>query len=234
MTATHTEIRSADTSYSAATAAGRKLAAMPVRASLLLMLLPAMIPAMAAAKGETTRIEVARGKRPFLTLADPQIAGQFTIWTGPGTSTGPSDLVALDGAEHDIADWAGGPVEPPANLTVYKVRFFCAADASTPRETATSHQCYGMYYGLDPVTHQAFVQIPPEQDKQFPDNTRSIYRGVEGRWYRASARWETVVRPQIEAELATGPNDTYRWWEHQPAYTQPASSRTAVSATPRV
>ena len=45
-----------------------------------------VIPAIGAAKSETARIEILHGKRPFVTLAGADTAGQFTIWSGPGTS----------------------------------------------------------------------------------------------------------------------------------------------------
>src|SRR3954466_679205 len=176
MGATHTEICAAYTSYSAAPIRRRKLAAMPARSTLLLM---ALLPMVAVAAGETARIEIARGKHPFVTLTGADTAGQFTVWSGTGT-----------GGEHpgDIADWADGAVAPPDGLTVFNVRFFCTADASTPREAVTSHQCYGVYYGIDPHSRAGFIRIPPAADRTFPGNTRSIYQGVEGGWYRASGR----------------------------------------------
>jgi hypothetical protein len=219
MGTTQTEIRSGDTNYFAETAARRKLG--PVQIGPLTCLLLAL-PLLAGAQGETTRIEIAHGKRPFVTLSAPEDAGQLTVWSGPGTGLTQSG---------DIADWAAGTVAAPHNLNVFKVRFFCAADQTPAPVVATSHQCYGVYYGIDPQTRQGFIRIPPADDKQFPDNTRSIYRGVEGSWYRASGRWETLVRPQIEAALASNQPNGYSWYDQQHIYSPPASN-TAVSARP--
>ena len=96
-----------------------------MRLAILVVALPFLLalPRTGAAKGETARIEISKGKRPFLTLAGEESAGQFTIWSGPGTSS------AGTVGERDIADWSAGAVEPPRNLQVYKVRFYCARSA---------------------------------------------------------------------------------------------------------
>src|SRR5690348_6174341 len=153
------------------------------------------LPQTGAAKGETARIEISKGKRPFLTLSGEESAGQFTIWSGPGTASSAVN-------ELDIADWRIGAVEAPATLQVYKVRFFCAALGETPKESVPSSLCYGVRYGIDADSGLGYIQIPPEGDRDFPGNTRTIYRGVEGRWFLASERWEALVRPKLEAALA--------------------------------
>jgi len=197
------------------------------------------LPLAAGAKSETTRIEIAHGKRPFVTLSGPATAGQFTIWSGPGTSTGPADgpqqMALSDG---DIADWAAGSVELPQHkLAIFKVRFFCAAiqdPQDPPPEVTPSHQCYGVRYAIDPQTQQGYIQIPPAQDKDFPKNTQTIYRGVEGRWYRSSERWEELVRPRIDETLLVTPVE-YNYWRYQQPYIYtPPASRTAVGAKPTV
>jgi hypothetical protein len=193
------------------------------------------LPLLAAAKSETTRIEIAHKKKPFVTLNGPATAGQFTIWSGPGTSAGPPGAAgAMTTGEGDIADWVAGPVEPPARLAVFKVRFFCAAlqePGDAQPDVPPSHQCYGVRYAIDPRTQQGYIQIPPQGDRDFPKNTQTIYRGVEGRWYRSSARWEELVRPRINESLEVRPLDYYIY--QPPVYTPPAS-RTAVSAKPLV
>ena len=182
------------------------------------------MPQFGAAKGETARIEIARGKRPLLTLSGEESAGTFTIWSGPGTSKAAPD-------ERDIADWNAGAIEPPRNLQIYEVRFYCAALGDTPRETVPSSLCYGVRYGVDRDTGQGYIQVPPEHDRDFPDNTRTIYRGVEGRWFRASAGWEERVRPQLEAAL-TPPARSVD--PHTYIHTPPPQSHTAVSAKPSI
>ena len=200
-----------------------------LRAAIFLL---ALLPAAVDAKGETTRIEIASGKRPFVTLEGADTAGQFTIWSGPGTHSTQSSGAELPSTSRaDIADWEGGPVEPPTQLAVFKVRFFCAAEQEPQPSVPTSHQCYGVYYAIDPETGAAFVRIPPARDREFPDNAQTIYRGVEGSWYRASAHWEALVRPQIDAQLKNEPHDAV-YYQQPYIYTAPA--HTAVSAKPLV
>ena len=79
------------------------------------------------------------------------------------------------------------------------------------------------------ATARRFIQIPAANDKDFKGNTQSIYRGVEGSWFRASARWEALVRPRIDEALT--PRSGYGYQYQQPIY---AASRTAVGASPSV
>jgi hypothetical protein len=87
-------------------------------------------------------------------------------------------------------------------------------------------------YAIDPVSQQGYIQIPPERDKDFPGNTRTIYRGVEGSWYRSSQRWEELVRPRINEALLVRTVE-YNYWQQPHIYTPPPS-RTAVGARPTV
>jgi hypothetical protein len=200
-----------------------------MRLAILVVALPVLLalPRIGAAKSETARIEISKGKHPFLTLSGGESAGRFTIWSGPGTSS------AEAAGERDIADWNAGAVEPPRNLQVYKVRFYCAALGETPRETVPSSLCYGVRYGIDRDTGQGYIQVPPEHDREFPDNTRTIYRGVEGRWFRSSASWEERVRPQLDAALAPPARDPYPS-ERPYIYAPPSPAHTAVGARPSI
>jgi hypothetical protein len=198
-----------------------------MRLAILVVVFPVLLalPLTGAASSDTARIEISKGRRPFLTLSGEATAGQFTIWSGPGTR----ETVG----EHDFADWSAGAVEPPRNLQVYKVRFYCAALGETPRETVPTSLCYGVRYGIDRDSGQGYIQVPPEHDPDFPDNTRTIYRGVEGRWFRSSAHWEERVRPQLDAALAPPPRDPNSY--QQPyIHAPPSPSRTAVGAKPSI
>ena len=96
-----------------------------------------------------------------------------------------------------------------------------------PRERlGSSHLCYGVRYAIS-QDGQGYIQIPAAGDKDFKGNTQSIYRGVEGSWFRASARWEALVRPRIDEALTPDPSATYQY--QQPIY---VPSRTAVGASP--
>lgn len=210
-----------------------------MKATVLLAAL-LILPALSSAKGATTRIEIARGKQAVLTLAGPEEAGQFTIWSGPGTSVTMADGTSFTPTDPgDFADWIGGPVDAPRGLEVYNVRFYCAASGENARESVPSHLCYGVRYAYDRTGQRGYIQIPGTRDREFPLNGQSIYRGVEGSWYRASDAWDAVVRSRLlsarEAELETElraqrQNDYLR----QQRYIETRSSTRAVGATPKV
>lgn len=200
------------------------------RALVLVVLLAEA--AICGAKTATARIEIVQGRRTLVILDGKESAGQFTIWSGPGTAAGPPDgPMQMTTSPRDFADWIAGAVEPPKKLQMYTVRFYCAARGENARESVPSSLCYGVRYGIDRKTGQGYMQIPPSGDAEFAGNTQSIYRGVEGRWYRSSARWEEIVRPRIEAARASTSRDTYY---RDPNLYRPAPSRTAVSAKPTV
>jgi hypothetical protein len=205
-----------------------------MRLAILIAALLAM-PGLSAAKSETARIEIARGKQTLVTLAGEESAGQFTIWSGPGTSSGPPEGPGqMSTSDRDIADWRAGSVQPPRKLQVYEVRFYCAARGENARESVPSSLCYGVRYAIDRRSGQGYIQIPAANDAGFPANTRSIYRGVEGSWFRSSDRWEELVRPQVEAALAASARDSTYRYEQPYIYTPPTPSRTAVGARPTV
>jgi hypothetical protein len=189
---------------------------------------------LALAKEPTTRIEVGNGKRAIVVLTGAESAGQFMVWSGPGTSATNADGVTAPTGANDFADWAAGPVEAPQGLTVYSVRFYCAADAPG-HESIPSNQCYGVRYAVAPGA-RGYIQIPPALDPEFPLNMRSIARGVEGSWYRASARWDEAIRPRLAAALDSAQDGNIRrTYQQQPRiYRQSSPSTRAVGATPRV
>lgn len=204
-----------------------------MRLAILIAALLAM-PALSAAKSETARIEIAQGKQTLVTLVGEESAGQFTIWSGPGTSWTTPDGDQMSTTDRDIADWLAGAVQPPRKVQVYEVRFYCAARGENARESLPSSLCYGVRYAIDRKSGQGYIQIPTENDAQFPGNTRSIYRGVEGSWYRSSGRWEELVRPQVEAALTAGTRESTYRYDQPYIYTPPLPSRTAVGAKPAI
>jgi len=183
------------------------------------------LPGQARAKGAITQIEIARGKHALVTLADPDDVAAFTIWSGPGTQVTAADgTVSTPVHPGDIADWTAGAVEPPRKATIYRVRIYCAATDAPPAPGAPSYQCYGVRYAIDAKSGAGYIQIPAANDREFPNNTQSILRGVEGQWFRASELWERRVHPQIDAALAAQVKDN-TWLEDQPYIPAP----TAVS-----
>jgi len=156
-------------------------------AVLLNSLLILSVPTPLLAKGKTVKITIkgADLKRP-IEISDPKILENFQVWTGPGTST--AERPSL------IIDWSQGPVtKPPQSLRRYQVSFH-----TDPNERIV----YVVYYAFSPGAEQGYVYLPGESDEWARLNVRSIWRGVEGKWFRAWSAWERVARPLVEkAEL---------------------------------
>lgn len=152
-------------------------------AVLLNSLLILYVPAPLLAKGKTVKITIkgADLKTP-IEISDSRILANFQVWTGPGTST--ADRPSL------IIDWSQGPVtKPPESLRRYQVSF-----RTDPNEQIV----YVVYYAFSPKAEQGYVYLPGESDEWAGLNVRSIWRGVEGKWFRAWSAWERVARPIIE------------------------------------
>jgi len=158
-------------------------------AVLLNSLLILSVPTPLLAKGKTVKITIkgADLKTPIV-ISDPKILENFQVWTGPGTST--AERPSL------IIDWPQGPVtKPPESLHRYQVSFHGA-----PNDQIV----YVVFYAFSPGAEQGYVYLPGESDEWAGLNVRSIWRGVEGKWFRAWNAWEHVARPLIEkAEVTT-------------------------------
>jgi hypothetical protein len=152
-----------------------------------LLILSASTPLLG--KERTVKISISgAGLKSPIEISDPKILTNFSVWTGPGTST--ADQQGF------IIDWSKGPVrESTKTLRSYQVAFYAGAP---PNEQVV----YVVYYAFNPGTDPGYVYLPGEADELYSRNVRSIFRGVEGKWFRASSAWERVARPLIEkAEL---------------------------------
>lgn len=152
-----------------------------------------LLPVLAAAKSPIERIEVAEGEKRVLSI-DGVTAREFTLWSGPGTKSGGTTTIAAN--SHDFADWMRGAVAPPNGLPVFDIFFFCEACEPARRDT---WRCYGVRYAMNADGQGGFIQIPASDDERFALNVQTIYRGVEGQWFRASPKWEKLIRPAIES-----------------------------------
>jgi hypothetical protein len=163
-----------------------------------------------AARSHVTRIDVSRDKIALVQIEGAD-ASAFTIWGGPGTEV----EAGAEDAAADIADWQGGSVAAPGGGPVYEVMFLCEACEPARKD---SWRCYGVRYAPGRDGAPGLIQIPAPGDPAFPGNLKTIYRGVEGQWFRASAKWEQVVRARIQQALAARP---------VAAVARPASTRAA-------
>jgi len=157
-------------------------------AVLLNSLVILSVPTPLVAKGKTVKI-IIKGtdlKTP-IEISDPKILENFQVWTGPGAGT--AERPSL------IIDWPQGPVrKPPESLRRYQVSFHTG-----PNEQIV----YVVYYAFSPGAEQGYVYLPGDSDEWAGRNVRSVWRGVEGKWFRAWSAWERVARPLIEKAAPT-------------------------------
>src|SRR5713226_7647402 len=152
-------------------------------AVLLNSLLILSVPTLLLAKGKTVKITIkgADLKRP-IEISDPKILENFQGWTGPETSTDETPSLIIDSSH--------GPVtQPPQSLRSYQVSFH-----TDPHEQIV----YVVYYAFSPGAEQGYVYLPGDSDEWAGLNVRTIFHGVEGKWFRAWSAWERVARPLIE------------------------------------
>jgi hypothetical protein len=152
------------------------------------------------AKGTTTRVTIAgAGLQAPIEINDPKIVGNFNIWSGPGTRVN-----GVEGTEGFIVDWTSGIVtERPPGLREFEVSFYVRY-ANRRFENQTDQLAYVVLYSVDPVTGQGYVYLPGRGDAHYVLNTRAILRGREGKWFRATAGWQSVVK-NVLPNAVTGP-----------------------------
>lgn len=169
----------------------------PVAAVMLLLALPAS--ALLSAKGTTVRIAVSGGGLAApIEISRPEVLEQFNVWAGPGTRGGSRDPATgewreVEGSEGFVADWRAGAITAmPSGLQRYEVSFFVRYYGSS-----TDQLAYVVHYARDATRNEGYVRVPGPEDEWYRLNTRSIRRGVEGQWFRASAAWQAVVAPLL-------------------------------------
>jgi hypothetical protein len=152
-----------------------------------------------AGKGSTTRISISGDALAApIEIRDAAIVNEFQIWAGPGTRS----CVAghcVEGAEGFIVDWSAGAVAAkPSGLRRYQVSFF-VEDEESPAPPKPERLAYVVLYEYDPVRSQGFVYLPGKGDQWQELNWGSIYRRLEGHWFRATQAWQDVVVPIISS-----------------------------------
>lgn len=96
-----------------------------------------------------------------------------------------------------IIDWASGVVtERPSGLQKYEVSFYVRY-ANRLFHEQTEQLAYVISYETDPATGEGYVYLPGKTDERYRLNTKAIYRGREGNWFRANAGWQSAVRQSI-------------------------------------
>jgi hypothetical protein len=139
----------------------------------------AILTTCALAKSPTTKITIkGNSLTTSIEIVDPAILKDFEVWSGLGTGAN-----GVDATEGFIIDSSAGRLkEPPVGGERYDVSFFS--------EHATL--IYEVSYVFNSTTREGFVYLP-----RTSLNMRTIDRGVEGNWFRATAAWQRTVQPLI-------------------------------------
>jgi len=100
-----------------------------------------------------------------------------------------------------IIDWSKRAVaEHPKGLQPYEVSFY----SKLPNERLS----YVVFYEYDPATQHGYIYLPGRTDECYRLNVNSIFRGVEGNWFRAWRVWDDVARPLIAGAKLTASNSS--------------------------
>jgi hypothetical protein len=145
------------------------------------------------AKGTTTKITITSSDLPNpVEISDPEILKHFNVWSGPGTFAN-----GVEGRDGFIVDWASGAVtDRPTGLRRFELSFYVRY-ANRPFSEQTDQLAYVVSYGVDPATGQGYVYLPGKSDEPYRLNTKAIYRGHEGHWFRANAAWQSAFRELV-------------------------------------
>ena len=63
---------------------------------------------------------------------------------------------------------------------------------------APARLVYVVSYSLDTSTGRGYVYLPGKKDERYRLNVSTIFRGVEGSWFRASVEWDSIARELIQ------------------------------------
>ena len=157
--------------------------------TLIGLMIASSLFSLAWAKGATKSIVIEGALlSSSIEISDPEIAGTFNIWNGPGVLVNdqsvhrnPANLA------RSFIDWSKEAVpNRPAGLDRYEVALVVEGRASPDNR-------YAITYEFDPSTSGGYIYLPRSST-----NTSMIWHGVEGNWFHSSAAWERLVRPLIE------------------------------------
>ena len=142
------------------------------------------------AKGATTKVVITSADlQSPIEISDPEVLKNCNVWSGPGTSSN-----GVEGNEGFIIDWASGVVpERPDGLRTFELSFYVRY-ANRPFAEQTEQLAYVVSYSVDPATGQSYVYLPGKADEPYRLNTKAIYRGREGNWFRATAAWQSAFQ----------------------------------------
>jgi hypothetical protein len=159
------------------------------RMLILVAFLPLVFAPRLFAKADLSKVTIkgADLKAP-IEITDPKTLANLNLWTGPGTSWS-GGISPRDWVDTFIIDWSLGVTERPKGLQRYEVSFYT--------KLPTERLVYVVSYEYDPAMENGYVFLPGKTDEWYRLNVSTIFRGVEGRWFRAWSGWDRIARPLI-------------------------------------
>jgi hypothetical protein len=135
-------------------------------------------PSSLLAKGATVRVVITGPDIPqSIKIAEASTLTAFNVWTGPGTSS--NEDVGF------IVQWSQTVAPPPATVVRYQLSFYTEEKVDQPS--------YVVFYSYDASTKLGYVYLPDAGEKGYALNIGSIWRGVEGHWFRARDDWNATA-----------------------------------------
>jgi len=151
--------------------------------ALLIAFVFLVTPARMFAKAEISRVTIeAPNLKTPIEITDPKALALFDVWSGPRTTWSGN---SPNHAHTFIVDWSHPVGEPPTQLPSCKVSFY----AKMPSERLV----YVVFYKHDPASEQGYVYLPGPNEEWYRINVATIVRGVEGRWFLASPKWDNIA-----------------------------------------
>lgn len=149
----------------------------------------------ASAKAQISRITLEGDSlRAPIEIHDTQALSRFNPWRGRGAWS--------EGVEQTrgfIIDWASEASSPAKDAAKpFKVKFYASHSPADPEKLAYS---VTYFYVASDGAREA-VYLPGKGDSEYSTNAASIFRGVEGRWFRPTSEWQSAIRPLIRQALS--------------------------------
>ena len=154
-----------------------------------------LAPSSLSAKGDIVKVTIQGADLTTPIEIYPNI-GEFSVWVGPGTSGNGVEQTSRYNAF--IVDWSKGVVaQPPAGLQHYEVSFYSGCRKFGNCRPSEPSIVYVVFYDYDPSTEEGFIYLPGKDDEWYRLNTRTIFHGLEGNWFRSTGEWEKFARSLI-------------------------------------
>lgn len=172
-----------------------------LRIAIVLSILLLSIPSTVWSKGQTIRIVIEGDHLAApIEIVDPEVAGLFSIWNGPGVGmrdpTEEPDLSAYvepEGFVGRFINWSKGYANNhPRNLQRLEVTFF----VGEPRQPDHARK-FVFAYEIDWNNEDGYIFLPMWKNDL-------IWYGVELNWLHAHERWNETIMPIVEQQAFEG------------------------------